>query len=640
MNRVGVDKRPLVILVIAILSAIEPVTHLWIHHFPPQGTVPTGMHIGDSGHHLLSMRSFHNGFFSPFVSCRAPGGDHSIRFFAVPFLLLYGLAGEIGWRLHLDEFLFLGLLNGFGGLLYLTAAYRFLKRIAPRHGENAFLLFTLGGGLGGLLYLAAGLLGLHAQPHFEQNFLRFAWYELIEGQHLSPVLLMPRFYYTFPLALGLGALTAFAAWDQERKRGRLALSTVLLCLCTFINMRLGPMLAFVAVLYLLGASRRTRAAKLRQAAPLAFAVLCGSVASWAVLRLHPVYAANVAQVTQQVIRLLPLLYTTLFFWLAALPSLRKASSELRPLLRYPVFALGGYLLIYTALYLLYQAYYGNWLRGGDTIAAVRVSDPALFGIPLGLAAAWFLRKKTAASEESACVTEKHCGRACAASYQEPATAWVLAWLLVFLAVGLSANGGGWLLRFSPERCIVLAGLPLALLAAQGLALAPPRRARLQYALLFACGMLSLTVACLCFQGPLGATPGKGPFAYLHYELMTANDARLLEELPKGPVLVPLWSPIAFGEIAALRKGVRVLGGPGAMNIGDQPFGRIEAGLAHFFSSTADREFRREFVREWCVKYLYCPDTCPLDPLVLDEFRNTPWLREIAREGAGAIFEVP
>ncbi len=638
MSNVGVDKKPLVALVIVMLASVEPLTHLWVHHCPPEGTVPTGMHIGDSGHHLLSMRSFDNGFFSPFATCRAVHGDHYFGYFAVPIFLLYGVAGEIGRVLHLDEFLYLGLLNGLGGLLYLIAAYRLLRRISPRHGENAFLLFALGGGLGGVLYVATGLLGWHTHPRFEQDFLRFAWYELIEGQHLSPLLLMPRFYYTFPLALGLSALTALIDTDRAGGRVRWMLPCLLMMLATFINARLGPMLGFIAVLYLADASPRDLRTKIREAAALAVAVGAGGAAAWAVLRWHPVYTANVSQVTQQVIRLLPLLYATLFFWPGAWPALRKDLGELRPLLRYPACALGGYLLAYAALYAAYQAYYGNWLHGGDTIAAARVSDPALLGAVPGLAAAFLLRKKRRAAMP-ACGSGTHCAVPCWAGYQEASSAWLTLWLLAFLAAGLSANGGGALLRFSPERCIVLVGLPLSLLAARGLAAMAPRRARFLYATLLVCGMLSLGVASLCFQGPLGATPGKGPFAYLHYELMTAHDAQLLEELPDGTVAVPLWSPIAFGEIVALKKGVRVLGGPGALNIGDQPFGRLESALARFFAADADDEFRREFVREWCVKHIYCPDTCPLEPAILEQLRALPWLREFARAGAGCLFEV-
>ncbi len=612
-------KNWMVAVIIGMLAAVEPITHLWIACRPPEGAVPTGMHTGDSGHHILCLRAFATNFYSPFATCESPHGANHAGYFATPFFLLYAVMGELGRLLRINEFIFLGLLNGVGGALYLTAAFFLFREIIPQHRHKAFLLFSLGGGLGGAAYLLTGALGLHAHPAFEQNFLRFAWYELIEGQHLSPLLLMPRFYYTVPMALGFGALALYLYADRRGAWRPLALSFPLLACATFINPRLGPMLGLAAALHALAASQRPAAARLRALAVLAVAMGAGGGGAWLILRENPVYTGNVAQVTQQVIRLIPLLSATVWLGLAAAPAFFRSVRALPKVPRLLACALLGYLAAYAALYLGYQGYFGNWLQGGDTSAAAWASYPALAGLVLGVLAGMFLPK--GGHEE-----------------KDLNLGWVAVWLLIFLAAGVSAFAGGYM-RGSPERCVVMLGPPLAVLAAAGLACLRPCLSRILFALILFCGVMSLSVASLIFQGPLGNAPGKGPFAYLHYEYMTQEDAALLKQLPPGTVLVPLWSPIAFGEIIALRPGMHVLGGPGAMNLGDRPFGEVETMVHRFFDASAAEAFRRETVNRWCVDYVYCPDTCPVDAAVREQFRAAPWLREIAQAGNGHIFQV-
>jgi len=609
----------MVVIVIGVLAAVEPLTHLWIMKCAPGGAVPTGMHTGDSGHHLLSLRALAADFYSPFATCQSPYGPKYFGYFATPFFLVYAAMGAIGRLFHANECIFLGVLNGMGGAMFLAAAFVLFGQIIPQQRHRVFFIFALGGGLGGLAYLITGMAGLHAHPAFEQDFMRVAWYELIEGQHLSPLLLIPRFYYTVPMALGFGALAAYLFADRSDSVRALAFSGLLLMCATFINTRLGPMLWLVAALYGMTASERPLASRVKALLVLAVSVGAGGCGAWLVLRVHPVYTHNVAQVTQQVIRLLPLISATVFLWVAAGPAMLPSLSALPKAWRFLACAVLGYLAVYGILYIGYQAYYGNWLHGGDTSAAAWASYPALIGLLPGLIAG-------------------HYGSWPQKEKQKEKAGWVVLWLVVFLAAGVSAFGGGYL-RLSPERCVVMVGPPLAVLAAMGLSRMRPNIARVLFGVILTCGVLSLSVASLVFQGPLGHTPGKGPFAYLHYEYMTQEDDVLLKQLPQGTVAVPLWSPIAFGEITALRTGMHVLGGPGAMNLGDRPFGEVEGAVSRFFAATAEDAFRRAFVKTWCVDYVYCPDTCPVDEAVIEQLRSAPWLHEIAQAGKGHVFQV-
>ena len=612
-----------ILLVIIALAAIEPLTHAWIYYATPDGAVPTGAHTGDSAHHILCMRSFENGLHSPFATTKAADGPHSFRYFAAPLFLLYGLVGEVGRLLHVHEFLFLGIANGLGVAFLLLMTYRFLRDVFPRLATHAFFLYALGGGLGGILFLITGLFGTHTSPAFDTMFQRFAWYELIEGPHLSPVLLMARLYYTLPLGLAVAALTALIQADRIRCAKKAAFSCLLLFAATFLNMRVGPMVWLVVLLYLLSAATGKRTQRVRLALAVSAAVFFGVAASWILLRAHPSYRENVVDVTVAVMRIIPFLSATIFLWIAVAPRILPTIQSLPAALRMFANAAVGYLSVYLILYALYQAYWGNWLVGGDTSAAIAVSDASLLGVPLAIYAAHLWRRKSNLE----------------GSPPSPELQWTLLWMFLFLTMAVAALGHGTFLRFAPQRLMIFLGLPIAILAAEGLTHLPPLRRFALYTTIIACGITSTGVAALYFQGPLGRIPGQGPFAYLHYETMTENDASLLEQLPDGNIVVPPWSPIAFGEIVALQPGKQVLGGPGAMNLGDQNFGTLQRAVNTFFDPNTPDKVRRSFAHEWQIDYVYCPDTCPIQPETLAAFRATPWLKEAAWVGKGRIFLV-
>jgi hypothetical protein len=602
-----------------LLGLIVPLTHAWIANFPPEGAVPTGLHTGDSGHHLVAMASFANGFHSPFVSCLAESAN-DFRYFSAPIFLLYGVVGEIGRMTGLTPFMFLGIANGMGGALLLWSVYRFLRRIAPKDAALAFYLYTLGGGLAGLVFLVTWLTGGVGAPGFEAWFMRFAQYELVEGQYLSPILLMPRLYYTLPMALGFAALTALVETDWCRCSGHLFFTCFLLFFMACINVRLAPLFWGAGVAYLLLGSQNDGRYRAWLTGCTFGATALGGAIAIGVMGQHPSYAANVSSVARECTLLLPLLYATIFIWPPLAFGLRNGIGTQPKAMRSVMGALLAYLVAYTALYLAHQAWYGNWWRGGDIGAAMLASDWALVALLPGALLGWNWKPR-----------------------ERPTTPlhlrWVAAWLLVLLAISVSATGQGWLLQFAPQRCMVLLGVPMALLAAAGLRMLPKVSARAFLVLVIGGGVISQAVAAIYFQGPLGRTPGEGPFAYLHYEYMTEVDARLLAQLPSGTVAVPPWSPIAFGEIVAHHGDHQVLGGPGAMNLGDQPFGPLQATVNRFFSPEVTEAEQREFVANWCVDFVYCPDTCPVDPAVLEGLRQLPWLEVVAEEGRGVVFRM-
>lgn len=602
-----------------LLGMIEPATHVWIQFYPPPGSVPTGLHTGDSGHHLAAMESFGNGFASPFATCQAEDGGAGLRYFAPPIFLLYGVFGEMGRLLGAPMFLWLGVINGLGGIALLWSVYRFLCCVAPERARAAFYLYALGGGLGGVVFLGALLTGGVAAPGFEAWFQRFAQYELIEGQHLSPVLLMPRFYYTLPLAVGFAALTALVETDRCRCPGHLIFAGILFFLAAAINVRVGALVWGLGLCYLVAGSGNAPAYRAHLAVATGGFVAAGSALFLWAAGFHPSYMANVAGVTRQCVFLLPLLYATAFHWPGVFGALRRCAGGMATPWRILAAAVGGYLLAYAAIHVAHQAWYGNWSRGGDLPAALMASDWALMAVP---PAAWIGWRSRSRGQGEA----------------DP-LAWVALAFLVLLAASLSTWGQGWFLQFSPQRTMVALGVPLALLAAAGMGSWRPVARRAGFGLVLGCGLLSQAVAALYFQGPLGRATGAGPFAYLHYSIMTDADARLLGSLPEGTVAVPPWSPIAFGEVVARQGPYRVVGGPGAMNLGEQPFGPLQESVNRFFSGDAMEGERRAFVEAWCVDYVYCPDTCPVDVEVVAALRAAPWLELIAEAGRGAVFRV-
>ncbi len=624
MNR-DARRIPLGIWLLMIgLSSILPFTFAWIAYFPPQGTVPTGIHGVDGSVFVACMRMFSTGFFSPFANCHSALGTHASAYFAAPFFWMYGVAGSVGRALHCNEFMALGIANGIGGFLYLLAVYLFLREAFPKHANLAFVLFTLAGGPGGVLYIVTGLLGLHGAPRFEEYFYRYALYQLFEGARPSPILTMPRLYYTVSLACCFGALACVV---RARRTGSIAAHSIaagLFFIGTLVNLRYGPMAWGILVLYLVVDARRGVWERLRLGLGFAIPVAIAWLLGWLVLQRSPAYIEGATTYIRTHMWLSPFLSAFLFH-LAVVPG--QVLRSVRPLERFArVASYGalGYLGAYFVLYILYSAYYGNVWLCLDVTSAIHISDPALIGALLGMG--WACRKRPVS----------------ALSDEERMMGWAALWLVACLAISISAFFQGWFIRFVPERGMVFLGVPIAVCAAAGIANMRQKRPSVASALIAAmivCGVCAIGVASLCFQGVLGHRPGHGPYGYTHCELVTQADADAMNTIPGGVVLTPVTYGPSMGDVLAQRPSTSVVFGFGSVNLSDRDQGDSKRDCERFFDKTSSTQIRKAIVDDWCVEYVYCPDSHPVDADVVAQLRQTPWLEPVVEKGNAAVFRV-
>jgi len=386
---------------------------------------------------------------------------------------------------------------------------------------------------------------------------------------------------------------------------------------TFINLRYGVFALALAGLFLHAQRERPIRRRCAYGALIAAPAAAGAAFALALLRTNPVAVQNHHDVASQVMYLSPFLSVAVLH-LLVVPG--EAARRIRGLPRSDrAVALGavGYLAVFAVLFLVYQAYYGNLLVARDAAVAVAVSDWALLGAGAGVAWALVRRRHTAP------VGERD---------------WVVLWLLVFLALALSAFGRGWFLRFGPQRLQILLWLPICMLSAAGLQrwrASRPRAARALTTVLVGCGVVSVCVSVLCFQGPLGYGPGTSPYASYHSEVMTKADAAVMAQVGPGTVLAPLYA----ADAVALQRGNRVVFGVGSFNCSDQRFVALRAAVEDFFSPEAGDTRRRQCVTDWCADYVYCPDTWPVAIGTVEQLRAAPWLNEVAAEGRAVLFQV-
>jgi len=555
------------------------------------------------------MRAFENGFCSPFALPNTEPGHpanatppevnpHSWRYFATPFFFMYALIGEAGRMLGIHEFLWLGVVEGLCGALYLWCAWRFLRVVAPSLARRAFLLFTLGGGIGGLAYLAALVSGLTDHSLFERAFFRFAQYGLIEGQYLSPLLHFYRPYYTLPLAFGLAGLTALIEAVRMRCPQHLFFACFLAFFAGLINPRVGMMVALIA----LATSEGPVWKDLRRISSQVCAALAagaGCLLGALLIKQHPSFGGNVSLVTRDGVHFLPLLYATLPLLLPLAPMLRQMWS----------ISDGAYIgrawlasfSVVGVVTVFHIAWHGAWLYGGDAAAAALAGN--LAWVPLLV---WYVVMVWSRREESLQFV-RDLPQSKSSFYRMPL--WIPLWLLMFLWLGLTTSGVT--LGLSPQRFMVLTALPMDVVVAAGLNLLPLRWSRFALAVVLLCGMSSILVGALFFQGPLrlilhNEASGPRPFSYLDYALMPEEDARLMDQLGTGRVLPPPWSPVAYSEVISLRPGAKVVGGPGAMNLGNLDFESLDADIRRFFNADTSAPVREAFLRTHRIEQVYFP----------------------------------
>ena len=613
--------------IIIALGSIEPLLHVWMACFSPEGTVHTGLNTADTVVFLHCMRMFETDFFSPYATCKAAFGSHYAGYYAVPFFWLYGIIGALGRLLHVAPFIMLGLANGAAGLVYLAVVYRFLAKAVPRQAGLAFVIYALRGGLGGVLYLATGLIGLHNAPSFDGYFQRFALYDIMEGNNFSAAHFLPRLYYTVPLAMCLGGLTLFLDTIETRHRGRFLLALALMGIGSFLNVRLSAMTWAVGGLYICFAKPLTLKSRLLWTAAMGPGIAAGAAAALAVIGYHPTLAGNAFAAIRMSMPFSAFAAAFLLHFLVVPREIRLSLRSFGPFGRTAAWAGIGYLAAFTGLFIAYQAYYGNLLIARDHAAPVVISDWALLGAGAGIAYA-LIRWRQPRLHNTGEAGEN---------------GWVVLWLLLFVSIAISAWGRGWFLRMVPQRLVAMIGFPVCILTAQGmdrLRETSPRYAKALLGTMLACGVSCIAVASLFSQGPLWRKPGEGPFAYLHCESMTEADAHVLARLGEGTVLAPATPGPFFGDVIALMPGRRVIQGMGTLNFGAQPSLMMDRLTTQFYSAVLPGGFdRAAFVDEWCVDYVFCPDTHPVDPAVVEQLQTDPRFEAVAREDHAVLFRV-
>ncbi len=604
-------------IVMLVLAASQPLLFVWISHGPPHGTEPTGLHIADSALFLQSMRMFTHDFASPYATCQSHYGLHGPVYFGMPHLWFYGMLGLIARALRVSNFMFCGIANGVGAFCYLLAAYCFLREVARKQANLAFLLFALSGGLGGVLYLVTGLLGYHHSPEFELLFKRYAVYELFEGPHLLPVLLFPRSYYTFSLALCFGALTAFIRGCRTGSRAHFLNAWLMLLPGMFIDPRYGVFTFGIAFLFVTSQRQFSINDRVRLVATFALYCVLGGAPAALLMRVNPAIVENHFRVANMAMWLSPFVSVALFHLLLVPGEIRRRLHGFAFGTRAAVFALSGYLAAFALLFCGYQGYFGNVWVARDAAVAAAISDWAVVGLLAGWSFALLRRVEQPSDAEHD---------------------WVVVWLLLYLALAISAFGQGWFLRYGPQRIEVFLWLPLCILSASALQRfreREPRTTAMLTGIMVGCGVCSIGVSVLCFQGPLGYRPHASPYASYHVEVMSQADADTMARAGAGIVV----APIPASDIFALKRGNRTVFGTGSFNLSDQPYVVLETEVDRFFSEQASEDFRKDFVEHWCVEYIYCPDTWPVPPEVVEQLRECDWLDEIASEGNAVLFQV-
>ncbi len=599
-------------------ALVQPCLILGTQYFPPEDTRPTGLHIADSALFLQSMAMFETGFATPYATAQDPGEGAGPRYYAVPHLWWYGLLGAVSNLFRVPHLWAYALANGLCAAFYLWVIFRLLQTLAPLHAPAAFLLFVLSGGPGGFLFLFAGLLGGHGSPGFELYFQRFALYDLMEGPHLNPMLYAPRSYYTLSLACCLGGLNAFLRADRGRRAWQ-ALWFVPVLAGSFINARYAVFTLGVLILYLV-AARGPSPSRWRRAALYAVPAFAGGMIAYAVLRMNPVSMRNHVDVGNMAMWFSPFVCVAWLHLLVLARPLWRSASRLERPLQYAAAASAGYLAAYAGFYVLYQGYYGNLFSGRDGSVAAAISDVSLLGAVAGAAAWWGFRRWW----------WREAPRSEARTYD-----WTVLWLLGFLAVSLSGFGAGWFLRFGPQRVQVFLWLPLCLFAAVGLSKMKRPSRYAAWSALLGFGMLSSAVAALFFQAPLGRAEARGPYMQHHAEVMSLDDALLIEAIGAGTVL----APVLASDAVVLAKGNPVVFGIGSFNLTRVPYLELRGATETFFAAgTADAE-RQAIAERYEVDYVYCPDTWAVAPKTVSALEGTAWLELVKTSGRGAVFQV-
>ncbi len=669
------------------LALIDPLSHGVIMLFPPEGTVPTQGHVVDTFNYLTAMKYAHPPWYSPYNLCDSPYAAGDPTLYAIPHHHLFGAIGTVGNWLRMPPFYMMALANGLGLFFYLFAAYTFLVSSVPRLAHRAFLLFCLGGGLGGILYLLTWPFGVHTHPQFGEYFLRYFIYELSEGPRFQPWLMAARLYYTLAFGFGFLALTTLWHAMARDRKALLALAAFLFACTALANFRVGPMLWGAAVIILFCRAEWSWTRRIAWAASLLVGVALGGGIAVAMVARNPELLETVARSARLALWFSPIVSATFFYWLLIPGTVLRTINRAPQWLRYAGWGATGYIAAFAVLYCLYQAYYGNFLRTGEFHVAVKMSDYALLlGVPVAFAIAWWkgpahefghdgyhppgpLGERLRFSEDTfppakaieplGAQVEDARWRAArlqgSSSWPEPVQAadgsamstystappWAALWLLAFFALSFSAWGQGWFLKYTPDRFIIVIGVPLAILGAAAIERGLLRQPRLYRALqrtIILCGVVSILVTWLVSYGPLGYHTLQQHYSWTRNAFMNQADADTLAHLKDGVVLAPSLGAPLMGDLAVM-QGNATVHGIGSVDYPRHVANDVRAQVADFYRPETPNAIRREMVEKWCVRYVYCPDTDPVAPETVAQLRASGWLREVAANEKAVLFEV-
>jgi len=591
-------------------ACVPPFTHAMIAKAAPKDVVPTGLHKPDSAIFLHSMQMFETGFYSPYATCKSPAGSHSPRYYPAPFHWMYGTAGSLGATLGLTPFIALGVANACGVFFFLLAIYHFYRTTFAARADAAFVLYACAGGLGGVLYLVCFITGATESDVFSRFFYRFAIYDLVEGSNLASYLLAPRFYYAMPLAIGFAGLTTFIVARAISCPYHLVFAWSLLFVATFLNMRFAPAYWALGALYSLQHAKSS----LRDATLVAVPIAAGICAAVVFMMRSPAFLQSTGGLVQQAMWFSSFLSAALPLLIPAAFLMYREFENLPRAVHLAASAGLGYVTVFACLFTAHQLYFGSVWRGSDHAAALAVSDIALSGAAIGGAMAWIRGPRT--------------------NNVSP-YAWYFAATALFTAVAISAAGAGWLLQFAPQRLMIFIGVLLAPLAAEGIATmreGRPRVAKISVAFIVVCAVTSFAVSTLVFQGPLGMRPGAASDLGMRAAYLTRNEAECLARLTQGSILAPR----PLNDALSLRAGIRVLGGFGAADLSDQPAAAMDAAIEAFYSTDMSAEERAQFLSEWCVQYVFVPET---HGETINELEALPQLMLVNSAGDARLYRV-
>ena len=617
--------------VIALIGLYDPVLHLYLQYGLPEGRVATGLHMADDSYCMYMMGMLYTDFFSPFITCQHPEEFLSIHAYVLPHCWIYGVYGWCANALGINTFVALAIGNGACCAFLLWSVFRFLRHVHPKTASLAFLIFSVGGGIAGVAFLLSLLNGWVDHPQFDAFFLRTARYELFEGAFLSPLAMVQRLYYTLPIGLGFFLFPGFMKACQRTSARAHRVPATLFFLLVLFQARIGPLFLLGMISWLACAGAVPWRRKFFIIGGYGFVAALALSIAVTLGNLNPVNSFNVSHFLRFSLLFGSFLSVAGLKIVAALPAFWMALRRLRGVLGLVAWTLAGYIITHGAGWAAYQIYYGNLLGRGEWAVLSRLWPWTLLGLPLGLAVgllhAKFPPPSAPATREDSALQRR----------------WVLLWFLALCAASLPHPPSGPYLGATPERLLVMMGVPLAMLAASGLHLwraYVPVLANALTLIILVCGAASMAVSMLFFQGPVGVEDEESPFHEMHWESIPRNEAEIIALIEEGVVLAPAIStPVYTDIIVKMRPGTSTLFGQGALGHSDQNMEIMSNDVVRWFRPDGLDAYRRDFVDAWCVNYIFCPATNPINAETLAQLKNTPWLEKVAESEGAVLFHV-